>query len=219
MVELVKDVDPETVRANLAEIRQRIAAATPAGGQADAVEVVAATKYVPSHLLPALAEGGITVAGENRFQDLAEKQESHGDLFVWDFIGDLQSRKAPALAGKVRLIHSLGSVSALEKLERAEAAGQMVLVQVNIAEEESKSGIFPAELPRFVESAGCNVVGLMTMPPLATNPEDSRRWFAALRELGESHGLRQFSMGTSQDYEVAVSEGATMVRVGSSLWN
>jgi hypothetical protein len=219
VVELVKDVDPETVRANLAEIRQRIAAATPAGGQADAVEVVAATKYVPSHLLPALAEGGITVAGENRFQDLAEKQESHGDLFVWDFIGDLQSRKAPALAGKVRLIHSLGSVSALEKLERAEAAGQMVLVQVNIAEEESKSGIFPAELPRFVESAGCNVVGLMTMPPLATNPEDSRRWFAALRELGESHGLRQFSMGTSQDYEVAVSEGATMVRVGSSLWN
>ena len=219
MVELVKDVDPEKVRANLEEIRQRISAATPPGADAAAVEVVAATKYVPSHLLPALAEGGITVAGENRFQDLADKQEAHGDLFTWDFIGDLQSRKAPALVGKVRLIHSLGSVSALEKLERAEAAGQKVLVQVNIAEEQSKSGIIPSDLPRFVESAGCDVVGLMTMPPLATNPEDSRRWFAALRELGESYELHQFSMGTSQDYEIAVSEGATMVRVGSSLWN
>ena len=219
MVELVKAVDPEKVRANLVEVRQRIAQAVPPGVSPDDVEVVAATKYVPSELMPALAEGGIKIAGENRFQDLIDKQDSHGDLFTWDFIGDLQSRKAPALVGKVRVIHSLGSLSALEKLERAEAGGQQVLVQVNIAEEESKSGISPSEVSRFVESAGCDVVGLMTMPPLAANPEKNRRWFAALRELGADHGLERFSMGTSQDYEIAVSEGATMVRVGSILWS
>jgi pyridoxal phosphate enzyme (YggS family) len=219
MVELVKSVDPERVRSNLAEITERIAAAAPSGSAADSVEVVAATKYVPNELMPFLAEGGVAVAGENRFQDLMSKQEAHGDLFTWDFIGDLQSRKAPALVGKVRLIHSLGSISALERLERAESGGQEVLVQINIAEEESKSGVSPADISRFLESDGCNVVGLMTMPPFTETPEDSRRWFAALRELGDRHGLRRFSMGTSQDYEIAVSEGATMVRVGSVLWN
>jgi hypothetical protein len=219
MVELVKNVDPERVRSNLAEIRSRIAAAAPAGVAGDSVEVVAATKYVPNELMPFLAEGGVTVAGENRFQDLLSKQESHGDLFTWDFIGDLQSRKAPALVGKVRLIHSLGSLSALEKLERAEGGDQEVLVQVNIAEEVSKSGVSPDELSRFLDSDGCKVVGLMTMPPYTETPEESRRWFAALRELGDTHGLERFSMGTSQDYEIAVSEGATMVRVGSLLWN
>lgn len=218
MVELVSAVDPARVRANLEEIRERIAAAVPDGSAPDSVEVVAATKYVPAELMGALAEGGVSVAGENRFQDLLAKQEIHRDLFEWDFIGDLQSRKAPALVGKVRLIHSVGSLSALEKLERADAGDQEVLVQVNIAGEESKSGVNPADLPRFVESEGCSVVGLMTMPPLAADPELNRRWFAALRELGESHGLDRFSMGTSQDFEVAVSEGATMVRLGSVLW-
>ena len=219
MVELVKQIDPDRVAENLASIRERIQAAAPSGSSSEAVEIVAATKYVPLELMGALAEGGVSVAGENRFQDLMEKIGHYGDTFTWDFIGDLQSRKAPALVGKVRLIHSLGSVSALEKLERAEASDQAVLVQVNIAEEESKSGIAPSDLPRFVESAGCNVVGLMTMPPFTENAEDSRRWFAALRQLGEDHGLSRFSMGTSQDFEVAVSEGATMVRVGSVLWN
>ena len=219
MVELVKTVDPERVRANLVEIRDRIADSLPSGSSSDAVEVVAATKYVPSELMPFLAEGGVTVAGENRFQDLMAKQEEHGDLFTWDFIGDLQSRKAPALVGKVRLIHSLGSVSALEKLERGGAQGQRVLVQVNIAREDSKSGVSPDDLPRFVGSDGCDVVGLMTMPPFTETPEESRRWFAELRELGDRYGLERYSMGTSQDFEIAVAEGATMVRVGSLLWN
>ena len=219
MVELVKTVDPERVRTNLEAIRLRIANALPVGADVAGVEIVAATKYVPLELMGALAAGGVTVAGENRFQDLMAKQEAYGDELTWDFIGDLQSRKAPALVGKVRLIHSLGSVSALEKLERAEAGDQEVLIQVNIAGEESKSGISPSELGRFVQSEGCKVVGLMTMPPIASDPEENRRWFAALRELGESHDLKRFSMGTSQDFEIAVSEGATMIRVGSVLWN
>jgi len=217
MVELVETVDPQRVKANLEEIRERIAAAVPAGTNPDTIEIVAATKYVPSALMGDLHEGGVRIAGENRLGDLTEKQDQWGDLFKWDFIGDLQSRKAPSLVGHVRLIHSIATESALKKLESAGAGDQEVLVQLNLSGEESKGGISPDQLPRFIESAGCSVVGLMTMPPFTNDPEESRQWFAQLRQLAAQYGLPKLSMGTSQDYEVAVSEGANLVRIGASL--
>lgn len=218
MVEQLTEVDPDVVRANLARIRERIRdAAAVAGRDPGSVEVVAATKYIASGAMGALAAGGVSHVGENRAQDLKEKQERWGETFRWDFIGDLQSRKVPALIGAVRLIHSVASESALAKFDRPGGESQEILIQVNLAEEESKGGIAPAELPRFLERATCRVVGLMTMPPLAGSPEESRRWFSALRELAAAHDLHHLSMGTSQDYGVAVEEGATIVRIGSVL--
>lgn len=200
-------IDAARVRDNLGRVRERIG-----GG----VEVCAAIKYVPTDQLPALAEAGITLVGENRAQDLQAKQSAHGELFEWDFIGALQSRKVRAIAPNVRLIHSVASESALGELERHPA--REVLIQVNVAGEESKSGVAPGELPGFLARAPVPVTGLMTMPPAAKRAEDSRPYFARLAELAAEHGLRRLSMGTSQDYEVAVEEGATIVRLGSVLY-
>ncbi len=200
-------MDPARVSDNLAHIRERI------GSE---VEVCAAIKYVPAEDLPALAEAGIELVGENRAQDLIAKQERHGDLFTWDFIGALQSRKVKDVAPRVRLIHSVASDSALRRLESV-PAGE-VLVQVNVAGEDSKEGIAPAELGAFIERCPVSVAGLMTMPPFAEDPEESRPYFARLAELAAEHGLGRLSMGTSQDYEVAVQEGATIVRLGSVLY-
>jgi PLP dependent protein len=200
-------MDPARVRDNLAHVRERI------GSE---VEVCAAIKYVPAEDLPALAEAGIELVGENRAQDLIAKQEQHGDLFTWDFIGALQSRKVKDVAPRVRLIHSVASDSALRRLESVPASE--VLVQVNVAGEDSKEGIAPAELGAFIERCPVSVAGLMTMPPFAEDPEESRPYFARLAELAAEHGLGRLSMGTSQDYEVAVQEGATIVRLGSVLY-
>ncbi len=200
-------MDPARVSDNLAHIRERI------GSE---VEVCAAIKYVPAEDLPALAEAGIELVGENRAQDLIAKQEQHGDLFTWDFIGALQSRKVKDVAPRVRLIHSVASDSALRRLESVPASE--VLVQVNVAGEDSKEGIAPAELGAFIERCPVSVAGLMTMPPFAEDPEESRPYFARLAELAAEHGLGRLSMGTSQDYEVAVQEGATIVRLGSVLY-
>jgi PLP dependent protein len=208
----VADLTAERVRANLAEVRERLSAAAP-GRE---VEVVAATKYVTADQLPVLAEGGITVVGENRAQDLAAKHAAHGDLFTWDFIGHLQSRKVKDVAPLVRRIHSVGSDSAVRRLNALDRPPE-VLLEVNVAREEGKSGIAPEELDGYLEACAAPVVGLMTMPPLAERPEDSRRWFAALRELAAARGLEHLSMGTTQDFEVAAQEGATIVRVGSVL--
>jgi uncharacterized pyridoxal phosphate-containing UPF0001 family protein len=180
------------------------------------VEVCAAIKYLAADELPALAEGGIELVGENRAQDLLAKQQAHGDLFAWDFIGALQSRKLKDIAPNVRLIHSVASESALRRLEQSPA--KEVLIQVNVAGEGSKEGIDPAELGDYVERCPVPVTGLMTMPPYAERPEDSRAHFARLAELAAEHGLERLSMGTSQDYEVAVEEGATIVRLGSVLY-
>jgi len=218
MVEQLTEVDVEKVRRNLAEINERIAtAAVVSGRDASEIEVVAATKYIAASALGALAEAGIKVVGENRQQDLAAKQELWGDQFTWDFIGDLQSRKVPALADRVRLIHSVGTDSALAKFDRPELKGQEILVQVNISGEESKSGISPEGLEGFIDRSPVPVVGLMTMPPLASSPDENRRYFSELRELAAKHGLSKLSMGTSQDYEIAVEEGATHVRIGAVL--
>jgi pyridoxal phosphate enzyme (YggS family) len=200
-------MDAETVRRNLERVRERIGAE---------VEVLAATKYVEADDLPVLAEAGIELVGENRAQDLLAKQERHGDLFTWDFIGAIQSRKLKEISPNVRLIHSIASESALRRLERNPA--HEVLIQVNVAGEESKEGVDPAELASYIERCPCPVTGLMTMPPFVEDPEDSRRHFARLAELAAEHGLERLSMGTSQDYEVAAQEGATIVRLGSVLY-
>ena len=200
-------MDPERVRRNLERVREQIGSD---------VEVLAATKYVPGRDLPALAEAGIELIGENRAQDLLEKQEAHRDLFTWDFIGQLQSRKVKDVAPNVRLIHSLASDSALRRLE--EHPVDEVLVQVNVAGEEGKAGIDPAELGDFIARCPVPVTGLMTMPPFVERAEDNRRHFARLADLAGEHGLARLSMGTTQDYVVAAEEGATIVRLGSVLY-
>src|ERR671917_1553417 len=147
-------MQPEQVRRNLERVRAEI------GSE---VEICAAVKYVEAADLPALAEAGIELVGENRAQELLAKQERHRDLFTWDFIGALQSRKLKEIAPNVRLIHSIASESALRRLEAHPA--REVLIQVNVAGEKSKEGVDPAELGRYIESCPCPVTGLMTMPP------------------------------------------------------
>ena len=223
-------VEPEVVRANLAAARAAIAAAAQrAGRAAAAVELLAAVKYVAPEDMAALAEAGIELAGENRVEQLIAKQAA-GPAFTWDFIGHLQSRKARDLVGRVRLIHSLSTLSAAERLDRSADQPVACLVEVNIAGEDSKQGVDVAGLDGFLEAlAGLErirIEGLMTMPPLAGSAEDSRPHFAALRELAAAlearwaprHGFGRLSMGTSQDYAVAVEEGATIVRLGSTLY-
>jgi hypothetical protein len=200
-------MDPERVRRNLERVREQIG---------PEIEILAAVKYVDSEELPALAEAGIELVGENRAQDLLAKQAEHGDLFTWDFIGQLQSRKVKDVAPNVRLIHSLASESALRRLE--EHPAKEVLIQVNVAGEERKAGIAAEELGDFIARCPVPVTGLMTMPPFVERPEDNRRHFARLAELAAEHGLARLSMGTTQDYEVAAEEGATIVRLGSVLY-
>jgi pyridoxal phosphate enzyme (YggS family) len=192
----------EAVRARYERVREEVG---------PEVTVVAATKYVAVEDLGVLAEAGIEVVGENRAQDLEAKHVVHGDAFRWHFIGHLQSRKAKVVNGLCELVHSLDSESAARRLEIP------ALVQVNLAGEESKSGISPDDVPRFLELYP-DVRGLSTMPPFADNPEESRPYFRKLREMAEQHGLTQLSMGTSQDYKVAAEEGATMIRIGSVLY-
>jgi PLP dependent protein len=223
MAELIAGLRAERIRANLAQVREEIAtAATSVGRDAGEVEVLAATKYVSVEEMPALAQAGIRLAGENRAQDLQAKVAAHGELFEWDFIGQLQSRKVRVIVPHVRLIHSVASDSALRELARLQAQarpGLEILIEVNVAGEPGKPGISPGELDGFIERSPVPVAGLMTMPPYATDPEDSRRWFRALRELADERGLKRLSMGTSQDYRVAVQEGASIVRIGTRLYD
>ena len=214
MAELIGDIDTRVVRDNLARVREEIAAT---GRDPGEVELLAAVKYVPLEHIGALVEAGIDVMGENRAQDLEAKAAAHPDV-TWDFIGHLQSRKVKQVLPHVRYIHSVSTDSVLRQLERHGTPETEVLVEVNIAGEEGKSGIAPGELGDFVARCPARVVGLMTMPPLTDRPEDSRRWFAALADLAGDHGLRHLSMGTSQDYVVAVEEGATIVRLGTTLY-
>ena len=204
---------PTRVRENLARVRERIASA---GRDPAEVEICAAIKYLPAEDLAALAEGGVELVGENRAQSLVEKQERFGDAFTWDFIGALQSRKVRDVAPRVRLIHSVASESALAQLERHPA--REVLVQVNVAGEESKAGIAPDALGEFIARSPVPVGGLMTMPPAVEHAEENRRHFSRLAELAAEHGLARLSMGTTQDFEVAAAEGATIVRLGTVLY-
>ena len=173
------------------------------------VTIVAATKYVSVSDLAVLQEAGVTVVGENRAQDLEAKHAEYGDAFRWHFIGRLQSNKVKVVNRICELVHSLETDSAARRLEIP------ALVQVNLAGEGSKGGVPPAEVAAYLQY---DVRGLSTMPPAAATPEESRSWFAALRELAAVHGLAELSMGTTQDYAVAAEEGATHVRVGSALF-
>jgi hypothetical protein len=221
MVELISGLRADRVRANLERIREEISAARP-GGDRREVELLAAIKYVSVEDLPVLAEGGVRLVGENRAQELNAKVAAHGNLFEWDFIGALQSRRVRLIVPHVRLIHSVASDSALRELARhRELAhpGMRILIEVNVAGEAGKAGVSPQELDAFIARSAVPVAGLMTMPPLTTDPEGSRRWFAALRDLAAERGLEHLSMGTSQDYLVAVEEGATIVRIGTKLYH
>jgi uncharacterized pyridoxal phosphate-containing UPF0001 family protein len=173
---------------------------------------------VPAEEMGALAEAGVELVGENRLQDLEAKRERWGERFTWDFIGNVQSRKVKGILPLVRLIHSVASDSVLAQLERHSAAETEVLVEVNLAGEESKGGVEPADLEAFIARCPVRVTGLMAMPPFTEDPEASRPYFARLRELASQHGLERLSMGTSQDWEVAASEGATILRLGTSLY-
>jgi pyridoxal phosphate enzyme (YggS family) len=190
------------VRANYARIREEVG---------DGVTIVAATKYVPVADMAVLAEAGVEVVGENRAQDLERKHSEYGDAFRWHFIGHLQSNKAKVVNRICELVHSLDSESAARRL------AVPALVEVNLSGERSKSGVEPDELAAFLDLYG-DVRGLMTMPPETDDPESSRPYFQLLRRLAEQHGLRELSMGTSQDYRIAAEEGATLVRVGSVLY-
>jgi PLP dependent protein len=211
VVEPIHGLDPERIAANLERARAR------AG---EGVEILAATKYVPIEEMGALAEAGIALVGENRQQDLAAKRERWGaDLFEWDFIGALQSRKVRQLLPACRLIHSLASDSALAEVAKRGGPETEVLVEVNVSGEAGKAGIAPERLAEFIEKAApARVTGLMTMPPFSRDPEASRPHFARLAELAGEHGLQRLSMGTSQDWEIAVDEGATIVRLGTALF-
>jgi pyridoxal phosphate enzyme (YggS family) len=215
VVDLIRGLRAERVRANVDRVRAEI---EQAGRDPHAVEILAAVKYVPIDELGTLAEAGLMLLGENRAQELVAKADAYPGLFTWDFIGHLQSRKVRQILPYVRYIHSVASDSVLTQLERHADVATEVMVEVNVGGEEGKSGIAPGELGAFIERCPVRVVGLMTMPPLASDPEQSRPYFASLRALAERYGLEHLSMGTTQDYRVAVEEGATIVRLGTSLY-
>lgn len=209
MAELIHDIDAAKLAAHLAEVE------AVAG---DRAEILVATKYVPLEEMGKLAEAGVRLVGENRQQDLVAKHERWGDAFEWDFIGNLQSRKVKQVLPLCRLIHSVATDSVLAQLEKHARPGTEVLVEVNVSGEEGKGGVEPAELPAFIERCPVEVSGLMTMPPFSSDPEDSRPYFARLAELAATQGLRRLSMGTSQDWRVAIEEGATIIRLGRALF-
>ena len=208
MAELITDIDPALVRERLTEVRDEVG---------DGVRVLVATKYVPDDDLPALADAGVDLVGENRLDDLERKHAQCGDLFEWHFIGGLQSRKVKGILPLVSLIHSVASESALQQINSRAPEGTRILAQVNVAGEDAKEGIEPGELGEFISRSEVEVAGLATMPPFADDPEESRPHFSRLAELAVEHGLSELSMGTSQDWRVAVEEGATIVRLGSAL--
>jgi PLP dependent protein len=209
VVEPVTDLEVERIRSHLEEVREH------AGSE---VEILAATKYVRAGDMGALAQAGVELVGENRLQDLEEKRERWAERFTWDFIGNLQSRKVKRILPLVRLIHSVASDSVLEQLGKHGDEGTEVLIEVNLSGEEGKGGIDPSELDSFIERCPVRVSGLMTMPPFTEDPEASRPYFARLAELAGERRLERLSMGTSQDWRVAVGEGATIIRLGSVLW-
>ena len=209
MVEPFRDIDPGRVAENLSAVRAEVPAVT---------EILVACKYVPSAEMGALAEAGVELVGENRLNDLVEKQERWRDSFTWDFIGNLQSRKVRDVLPRVRLIHSVHSDSVMRQLGKHGDDSTEVLIQVNVAGEEGKGGVDPAALGAAIDACPVRVVGLSTMPPFSDDPEASRPYFARLAELAGEHGLSRLSLGTTQDWRVAVDEGATTIRIGSILF-
>jgi pyridoxal phosphate enzyme (YggS family) len=228
VVGLISSLRADRIAENLRRVRAELATAVERSPVARArqngreVAVLAATKYVSEKDLPVLSEAGVRLVGENRAQDLQAKVAAHGELFVWHFIGALQSRRVRVIVPHVRLIHSVASDSALRELERHRGLAHRdlrILVEVNVAREAGKAGVAPEQLDAFIARSPVPVAGLMTMPPLSSDPNHSRVWFEALRELADERGLEHLSMGTSQDYVVAAEEGATIVRIGTNLYH
>jgi PLP dependent protein len=216
---LIYGLDAARVGENAARVREEIAAAALLSGREPGdVRLLAAVKYVPLEELGVLAEAGLTLLGENRAQELEAKANAYPGMFTWHFIGQLQSRKVKQILPHVELIHSVASDSALAQLGRHGTPETEVLVEVNVSGEGAKAGIAPEALGAFIARCPVRVTGLMTMPPFAPDPEASRPHFARLRELAHEHGLTELSMGTSQDFAVAVEEGATIVRLGATLY-
>jgi uncharacterized pyridoxal phosphate-containing UPF0001 family protein len=209
MPEPITDIDPAVVRANLERVRERCG---------PDVEILAATKYVMPEEMSKLADAGVDLVGENRLQDLEAKHERDGDRFTWDFIGNIQSRKLKRIVPLVRLIHSVATDSVLEELGKHGTPETEVLIEVNVSGEEGKGGVEPNALGDFISRCPVRVSGLMTMPPFTDDPNGSRPYFARLADLATEHDLERLSMGTSQDWEVAVDEGATIIRLGTSLY-
>jgi hypothetical protein len=209
VADLIHGIDAARVRANLERVREQVG---------ERAEILVAAKYVPLEEMGALAEAGVRLVGENRQQDLAAKHERWGDAFGWDFIGNLQSRKVKQVLPLCRLLHSVATDSVLRELGKHGGPETEVLVEVNVAGEEGKGGVAPRDLATFLERCPVRVGGLMTMPPFSQTPEASRPHFARLAELAADHGLARLSMGTSQDWSVAVEEGATIIRLGTALF-
>jgi pyridoxal phosphate enzyme (YggS family) len=222
----------DLLEVHLARVRERLAAAAARAGRSESARIVAAIKYLDAQQTLALAQAGVQHLGENRLDALQEKRSFVGDVpgVEWHYIGRLQSRKAEEVAQLAGWVHTLCSDSAAARLGRARDAGHAprILVQVNTAGDPAKDGIQPDDLLAFLDGLpeGLAVHGLMTMPAFAERPEESRAAFAQLRELLETgrehfdgrHPLTELSMGTSQDAEVAVEEGATFVRLGKILY-
>jgi uncharacterized pyridoxal phosphate-containing UPF0001 family protein len=206
---LIHGLEAAKIRANLERVRDRVG---------PDVEVLAATKYVPLDEMATLAAAGVDLVGENRLQELEAKHERFGEDFTWDFIGNLQSRKVKRILPLVRLVHSVASDSVLAQLAKHAPRDAEVLVEVNVAGADGKGGVPPGELAEFIARCPVKVAGLATMPPFTHDPEGSRPHFASLAELAADHGLERLSMGTSQDWEVAVEEGATIIRLGTALY-
>ncbi|MGI8428978.1 MAG: YggS family pyridoxal phosphate enzyme [Solirubrobacteraceae bacterium] len=215
MAPLIAGLSADRVRGNLDQVRREI---TAAGRDWHEVEILAAVKYLPAEEIGVLADAGIELLGENRAQDLISRAPAYPGRFTWDFIGHLQSRKVRPLLAHVRYFHSVSSDSVLAQLARHAPPETEILVEINSAGEPRKGGIAPDQLSAFLERCPVRVIGLTTMPPRSNDPEVSRPYFAALRELAQDHGLAQLSMGTSQDYVVAAQEGATIVRLGTRLY-
>ena len=222
-------IDPVRLRAALDEARERMDDACARSGRPPgSAELVLAGKYVGAEEAPALVEAGVRVVGENRLQDLQAKQDGLGSAVEFDFIGHLQGRKVKDVLPRVRLIHSVDRLSLVQEIARRADDGARVLLQVNLAGEETKGGFAPGDLDAACEACadgGITVGGLMALPPFTEHPEASRPWFERLRELRDGlagrwapqHDLHDLSMGTSQDFVVAVEAGATMVRVGRGI--
>ena len=214
MPRLITGLDAGQIARNLERVKTAIA---DAGRDPGTIDILAAVKYVPIDEIGTLHDAGLTLLGENRAQELEEKATAHPD-FTWHFIGQLQSRKVKQIVPYATLIHSVASESALKQLATHATPETRILIEVNVAGEEGKAGIAPDELPRYLEQSPVEVLGLMTMPPFTDRPEDSRRHFAALKALADTHGLKELSMGTSQDFAIAAAEGATIVRIGTTLY-
>lgn len=211
--------DAATIAANLDHVEAEVAAACARRGRRpEEVSICVATKYVDTQGMQALREAGVRIAAENRLQDMAAKQESLREAFEWHFIGAIQSRKVREIAERASVIHSLASESARDKLRDLPGAPPRVLVQVNVSGEDSKQGVRPEQLDEFIQGSPVAISGLMTMPPASDDPESARPYFAELARLAGDRELPELSMGTSQDYSVAVEEGATLIRVGSVLF-